>query len=88
MCRARWKKQTYRDRLTMAVHGDFRWVSVARERKRESHVFKYYISLLVNMEGGVYARQIGPRRTIQYEYTSNFDPLISRWRSNEIPHVF
>lgn len=78
MCRARWKKQTYRDRLTMAVHGDFRWFSVARERERKSHVFKYYISARVNMEGGAYMRDKSNRGTndVTRMYNSNFHPLI------------
>lgn len=82
MCRARWKKkgkkkQIHRDRLTVAVRGDFCWVPVS------SHVFKYYISLLVNTRGGDtrgedrgYTRQIG-RGMIQPEERTPVFSLMS-----------
>lgn len=73
ICSAKWKKQIYRDRLTVAVH--WLWL-VSRRKSRVQILYK----LLVNMEGVYVATNWLRNDTTWWIYSRIFEPLIScRW---------
>lgn len=73
-------------------HGCPRWLSLVlrrkRARKKESRVQILYKRSRKHGGWRICATNWTEEQTIQLEYTSNFHPLISRWRSNEVPHIF